>query len=98
MFWMMSVNPVIAFVFEGVDAVENIRKLVWPTEPKSSPAGTIRGDYSQMSYAYADANSARINNLIHASADLDEAKQEVPLRFKEEELSSYENVHTKFVR
>lgn len=95
---MMSVNPVIAFVFEWVNAVENIRKLVGPTEPKSAPAWTIRWDYSQMSYAYADANNARINNLIHASADIEEAKQEVSLWFKEEELTSYETVHTAFVR
>ncbi len=95
---MMSVNPVIALVLEWVNAVENVRKLVWPTEPKSAPAGTIRWDYSQISYAYADANGSNINNLIHASADLDEAKQEVALWFNDEELSKYETVHTKFLR
>lgn len=95
---MMIKNPVLACVFEGVEAVENIRKLVGPTQPKAAAAGTIRGDYAQMSYAYADANSAQINNLIHASADLEEAKQEIPLWFSNEELHHYETVHSAFIQ
>src|SRR3990167_7811939 len=43
---MMVQGPVIAMVFEGVEAVALTRKLVGPTEPKSALPGTIRGDYS----------------------------------------------------
>src|SRR3989338_11076829 len=35
-------GPVIAIVFEGVDSVEVIRKLVGSTEPKTALPGTIR--------------------------------------------------------
>src|SRR5690349_9235940 len=49
---MMNQGPVIAMVFEGVEAVSLVRKLVGSTEPKSSAPGTIRGDYSHMSYGY----------------------------------------------
>ena len=35
-------GPVIAFVLEGIEAVENVRKIVGGTEPKSAPPGTIR--------------------------------------------------------
>ena len=41
----MTQGPVIAMVFEGVEAVSLVRKLVGGTEPKSSAPGTIRGDY-----------------------------------------------------
>ncbi len=95
---MMMQNPVLACVFEWVNAVENIRKLVGPTEPKSAPAWTIRWDYAQISYAYADATWANINNLIHASATPEEAQQEVSLRFDDNEIQNYETVHCKFVR
>ena len=50
----MTQGPVIAIVLEGVEAVALVRKLVGPTEPKSAAPGTIRGDYSHMSFGYAD--------------------------------------------
>src|SRR5574344_335134 len=51
--YMMS-GPVIAMVLEGVEAVPLVRKIVGPTEPKSAEMGTIRGDYSHMSFGYYD--------------------------------------------
>ena len=51
---MMVQGPVIAMVLEGVEAVQLVRKLVGTTEPKSAAPGTIRGDYSHMSFVYAD--------------------------------------------
>jgi nucleoside-diphosphate kinase len=51
---MMQTGPVIAMVFEGVEAVGLVRKMVGGTEPKSALPGTIRGDYSHMSFEYAD--------------------------------------------
>ena len=53
----MTQGPVIAMVFEGVEAVELVRKLVGGTEPKSALPGTIRGDYSHMSFGYADKHN-----------------------------------------
>ncbi len=86
---MMSDGPVIAMVLEGVEAVELVRKLVGSTEPKSSAPGTIRGDFSHMSYGYGDAAGKGIPNLIHASGDLDDAQKEIPHWFSEDELYDY---------
>ena len=51
---MMNQGPVIAFVLEGVGAVEVVRKMVGTTEPKSALPGTIRGDYAHVSFSHAD--------------------------------------------
>ncbi len=94
----MTQGPVVAVVFEGVEAIELVRKLVGSTEPKAAAPGTIRGDYSHMSYGYADDVSKGFPNLLHASADADEAAQEIAHWFTDSELYSYEVVHEKFTR
>ncbi len=95
---MMVQGPVIAMVLEGVEAVELVRKLVGTTEPKSALPGTIRGDFSHMSFGYADNESKGIPNLIHASGDQDEAQQEIDHWFSDEELYDYRALHEKFTR
>lgn len=88
-------GPVVAMVLEGIDAVEIVRKMVGPTEPKSAQPGTIRGDYAHHSYSYADKKGIAIKNLIHATGTKEEAKQEIALWFSKEELHSYATVHEK---
>lgn len=95
---MMSQGPVIAMVLEGVEAVELVRKLVGSTEPKSSAPGTIRGDYSHMSYGYGDSTNKGIPNLIHASGDSDDAAKEIPHWFSDDELYDYTVLNEKFTR
>lgn len=95
---MMVDGPVIAMVLRGVESVELVRKLVGPTEPKSAPPGTIRGDYSHMSFGYADDNNKGIPNLIHASGDIDEATAEIAHWFAAPELFDYKALHEKFTR
>lgn len=90
---MMQQGPVIAFVLEGVDAVEIVRKLVGATEPKSAIPGTIRGDYAHVNYAQADKKKRGIPNLIHASGDSEEAKKEITHWFKDDELFTYSRGH-----
>lgn len=94
----MSEGPVIAMVFEGVEAVELVRKLVGATEPKSSAPGTIRGDFSHMSYGWGDAQDIGIPNLIHASGDADDAAKEIPHWFSDAELYDYSVLNEKFTR
>jgi len=89
----MTTGPVMAMCIEGINAVENIRKMVGGTEPKSAPPGTVRGDFAHISFAHADKEEKAIKNLIHASGNVDEAKQEIALWFKEEELHTYRTVH-----
>jgi nucleoside-diphosphate kinase len=95
---MMTQGPVIAMVLEGVEAVALVRKIVGPTEPKSAAPGTIRGDYSHMSFGYADDQNIGIPNLIHASGDVDEAGQEIKHWFTDSELYDYKVLHEKFTR
>lgn len=95
---LMMQGPVIAMVLEGVEAVELVRKLVGPTEPKSAQPGTIRGDYSHMSFGYADEAGVGIPNLIHASGDVDEAVREIAHWFSEDELYDYQATNEKFTR
>ena len=86
---VITITPVIAMVIEWVDAVENIRKIVWKTEPFSSAPGTIRGDYAHMSFPYADATQKWLLNIVHASWNAEEATQEIAHWFKKEELFQY---------
>lgn len=95
---MMVQGPVIAMVLEGVEVVELVRKLVGTTEPKSATPGTIRGDYSHMSFGYGDSQNKGIPNLIHASGDSDEAEQEIAHWFSDEELYDYQALNEKFTR
>lgn len=95
---MMVQGPVIAMVFEGVEAVALVRKLVGGTEPKSALPGTIRGDFSHMSFEYADGKKKGIPNLIHASGDPEEAEKEIGHWFSDDELYTYERANEKFVR
>lgn len=95
---MMNSGPVIAFVLEGIEAASLLRKMVGATEPKGALPGTIRGDYSHMSFGHADKNEIGIPNLIHASGDAEEAKIEIAHWFSESELFSYETVHEKYTQ
>ena len=95
---MMLMGPVIAMVLEGVESVSLVRKMVGGTEPKSSAPGTIRGDFSHMSFEYADGKKKGIPNLIHASGDPEEAEKEIGHWFNATELYSYEIAHERFVR
>jgi nucleoside-diphosphate kinase len=95
---MMIQGPVIAMVFEGVEAVGLVRKLVGTTEPKSADPGTIRGDFSHMSFGYADTAGKGIPNLIHASGDPEEAAKEIDHWFSDDELYDYSVLNEKFTR
>ena len=96
MIQMITSGPIIAIVYEGVEIVEIVRKLVGATEPKASAPGTIRGDFSHVSFGYADAKEMPIMNLIHASASPEEAQSEIAVWFKPEELVSHKPSYTKY--
>ncbi|MCX6825298.1 MAG: nucleoside-diphosphate kinase [candidate division SR1 bacterium] len=95
---LMMKSPIIAIVLEGVEAVEYVRKMVGPTEPKSAAPGTIRGDYAHISYGYADVAGLGIPNLVHASGSAEEAEQEIKHWFTEKELFDYAPLHHAFTR
>lgn len=95
----MMEGPVIAVVLEGIEAVSLVRKMVGTTEPKSAAPGTIRGDFTHMSFDYANkVSKSTIPNVIHASGDEAEAQLEIQHWFSESELYDYETVDERHVR
>ncbi|MBT4648966.1 nucleoside-diphosphate kinase [Candidatus Parcubacteria bacterium] len=92
---MITSGPTVAIAVEGVEAVEVVRKMVGATEPKSAAPGTIRGDYAHLSFKHADANEMAVFNLIHASASVEEANDEISYWFQDFELHSHQPDYTK---
>ncbi len=81
----LSSAPVVVFVLGGVGAVSRIRQLVGATIPAEAAPGTIRGDFSHMT---GESGKDRpIFNLIHASANTDDAAREIALWFTPAELA-----------
>jgi nucleoside-diphosphate kinase len=89
----ISSGPVLALVFEGPNAVQRIRDHVGNLFPFISPPGTIRGDYGLDSSTTTMRRRRVTYNLIHASGEIDEAKDEIKLWFKDEELLDYRRIH-----
>lgn len=85
----ITAGPVVAMVLEGVNAVKVVRKMAGSTEPEKAVPGTIRGDYAHVNVAHADEKKKGVCNLLHASASVKEAKDEVMLWFDPPELCSY---------
>ena len=73
-------SPSVAMVLEGTNAVANVRKLMGVTNPSEAPPGTIRGDFG------LDLG----RNIVHGSANREDAAREVPLFFDEAEITSYD--------
>ena len=88
----LTSGPIVAIVLEGVHAVEMGRKLVGTTVPNLANPGTIRGDFSTSSALSANVRNGAIPNLVHASGNKEEAKVEISLWFKPEELHSYKTI------
>jgi nucleoside-diphosphate kinase len=93
---MITSGPIIAIVYEGVEIIEIVRKLVGSTEPKASAPGTIRGDFSHVSFGYADNKEIAVMNLIHSSSSPEEAESEIAVWFKPEELVVHKPGYTKY--
>jgi nucleoside-diphosphate kinase len=89
----VTMGPVVAIVLEGVEVVEVVRKIAGSTYPNAAAPGTIRGDFAHIAKEYAIKNEKHVQNLVHASANKEEAKAEISLWFSESELFSYKTVH-----
>ncbi|HLD70895.1 MAG TPA: nucleoside-diphosphate kinase [Negativicutes bacterium] len=93
---MITSGPIIAIAYEGVEIIDIVRKLVGATEPKASAPGTIRGDFSHVSFGYADAKKMPVMNLIHASSSPEDAEAEIAVWFKPEELVHHKPGYTRY--
>ncbi len=90
---LLLLGPVLAMVIEGINAIENVRKMAGTTEPKSAAPGTIRGDFSHVSYGRCDDKDIGLLNIVHASGDKKYAEKEINIWFTPEEIFEYKSVH-----
>lgn len=75
----MKSSPIVAMLWEGVEAVSAVRKITGITLAREAEAGSVRGDFA-MSQQF---------NLIHASENVEIAKKEEKLIFRPEEIFNY---------
>eukprot|EP00297_Palpitomonas_bilix_P018903 CAMPEP_0113879136 /NCGR_PEP_ID=MMETSP0780_2-20120614/7068_1 /TAXON_ID=652834 /ORGANISM="Palpitomonas bilix" /LENGTH=143 /DNA_ID=CAMNT_0000865679 /DNA_START=66 /DNA_END=497 /DNA_ORIENTATION=+ /assembly_acc=CAM_ASM_000599 len=75
----MTSGPVVAMVWEGLNAAKVGRMMLGETNPQASLPGTIRGDYCLQVG----------RNLIHGSDSPDSAAAEIALWFSEDELINW---------
>lgn len=78
---------VIAFVYQGTDAVKKMRDICGPTNPhvaRDTRPGCVRSLGTIVPIKDKDGNAIaeRMDNLIHASATPDEAEREIKLWFR----------------
>jgi len=87
----ISSGPVVLMVWEGNNVVEKVRKLIGYTDPIDAKPGSVRADFSQESIDWANSSKRVVMNIVHASGNLEEARQEISYWFSPEELFEYEN-------
>lgn len=75
----MSKTPVIALALEGENAITSVRDLLGPTNSKTAPAGTIRGDFGE----------DMMVNVCHASDSTESAAAELKRFFRAGELFAF---------
>lgn len=83
----LTSGPTVALVLEGREAVNVGRTLMGPTDGTKAPPATIRGDF---------AISVQ-NNLIHGSDSPENARAEIALWFRPEDLVSYQPVDSAWI-
>ncbi len=76
--YIMS-GPVVAMVWEGKDVVRGVRSLIGATNPAEALPGTIRGDYG------LDIG----RNIVHGADSEDNARREISIYFRKEEICKY---------
>lgn len=82
----MMQTPVVAMVLEGIEVIEEVRKIVGSTNPRKADAGTIRADLSMNVPS----------NMVHASDSPEAAVVEINRFFAQNETFSYEKLTDRF--
>ena len=73
-------SPVVAMVFTGKDAVRVCRKIAGATNPEEANPKSVRGKFGRVT------TKGVFENLVHVSSDEKEARREIALWFKKNEL------------
>jgi nucleoside-diphosphate kinase len=71
---------VLALVYTGENAIEKVRKLAGKTNPEEADPTTIRGQYGRIT------THGTYENVIHCSANDEEAEREIKLWFEPDEI------------
>lgn len=77
----MTWTPIVAMVWEGLECIQAVRKIVGITKGREAEAGSIRGDLGM----------SGSQNLIHASDSKEAAEKELKLLFQKDEVFAYES-------
>ena len=82
---------VIAFVYQGPDAIKTVRAVAGPTNPhvaREEQPGCVRalGTVVPIKDAAGHVVSERLDNLIHGSANAEDAEREIKLWFKPNDI------------
>lgn len=72
-------GPVVAMVWQGLNAVSVVRAMMGKTNPADAAPGTIRGDFAVFMG----------NNVVHGSDSPESAEREINLFFSPAELVDY---------
>jgi nucleoside-diphosphate kinase len=75
----MASGPIVAMVWQGLEAVKQGRIMLGATNPLASNPGTIRGDFS--------IQTGR--NICHGSDAVDSAEREIAHWLKPDEISEW---------
>jgi nucleoside-diphosphate kinase len=86
-----SKQRVIAIAYQGKDSIRKVRDIVGPTNPhvaRDTRPGSLRslGSVVPIKDAEGKVIGERMDNLIHASANPDDAEREIKLWFKPDEI------------
>lgn len=73
-------DRVMAFVYQGEDAIARMRKIAGATNPEEADPVSIRGAYGRIT------TKGVYENVVHCSSDPSEAEREIKLWFKPAEL------------
>lgn len=89
---------VVALVYCGPDAVKKVRTIAGPTNPhvaREAAPGTIRalGTVVPIKDASGNVIGERLDNLVHASASIEEAEREIKLWFKPDDIMPYMRIY-----
>ena len=84
-------HRVIAIVYQGTDAIKKIRDIAGPTNPhiaREQRPGCIRalGTLVPLKDQKGNVVGERMDNLIHASANTDDAEREIKLWFRPDDI------------
>ncbi len=74
-------DRVFAFVYKGENAISKLREIVGATNPENAEPTTIRGSYGRIS------KDGTMENVVHCSSDINDAKREIQLWFNPSELT-----------